>query len=261
MSIYSSVGMSITSQEELKGLLEQALDAAEAAGEEEVTVAGGAYGVWRSGDGAELWVQYDPGRTIVGANPHFAGPGRMRVELTTRIARPELSLLDGAFLCWAAPGEAGQAPQEAPGGFPFAFDAPDAARWEALPLPCVRELQVAAFAIELSSFRSEEELVAARDPSAPALAPEAFIPSGLFAAARDPSAPAQAQAIVSGRVLAAEVLENPLTRARYQWAHVRTYGGSLDVVADPALLPAPLAPGFLVSGSFWLSGRIRRAIP
>jgi hypothetical protein len=57
-------------------------------------------------------------------------------------------------------------------------------------------------------------------------------------------------------VLAAEEKINTLTGHAFYWALVDTYGGAYDVVIDPSLLPGVPAVGGVISGSFWLSGRI-----
>ena len=80
-----------------------------------------------------------------------------------------------------------------------------------------------------------------------------FIPAGLFGDSRD-SPPALVD--FAGHVVEAAVLKNSLTGDPFYWALVDTFGGHFDVVIDSALLPdVPLAGGVL-SGRFWLSGRI-----
>jgi hypothetical protein len=57
-------------------------------------------------------------------------------------------------------------------------------------------------------------------------------------------------------VLAADEKINVLTGRAFYWALVETLGGAYDVVIDSNLLPGVPAAGGLISGSFWLSGRI-----
>jgi hypothetical protein len=59
-----------------------------------------------------------------------------------------------------------------------------------------------------------------------------------------------------GHVLAAGERINVLTGHAFYWALVETLGGAYDVMIDPELLPSVPAAGGVLSGSFWLSGRI-----
>jgi hypothetical protein len=49
---------------------------------------------------------------------------------------------------------------------------------------------------------------------------------------------------------------NAISRTQYWWALVETIGGTFDVVIDPDLLSDQPRPGNVVSGWFWLSGRL-----
>jgi hypothetical protein len=64
------------------------------------------------------------------------------------------------------------------------------------------------------------------------------------------------EAIFAAHVVDSSLRTNSLTGDHYVWAAVGTLGGVYDVVADPELLAAPPAPGAVVMGSFWLSGRL-----
>jgi hypothetical protein len=180
-------------------------------------------------------------------NPHYAGRSAVLVGLTARLpsARGEL---DGSFHGWADP--AGDEPDS--GCYPFVFDAPDYRLHEELSLPAQKEVQIAAFAHEIAAFES----VDAYEASDPECASQSFIPSGLFTPDDDATAPPEARAIFAGHVLAAEEKINALTGRAFYWALVDTYGGAYDVVIDTNLLPGVPAVGGVISGSFWLSGRI-----
>src|SRR5262249_52963145 len=161
------------------------------------------------------------------------------------------SELDGSFHGWADP--AGDAPDT--GCYPFVFDAPDYRLHEDLSLPALKEIQIAAFAHEIAAF----ETVAAYEASEtgdPKSASQSFIPSGLFTPAGDSTVPPQARAIFAGHVLAADEKINVLTGHAFYWALVETFGGAYDVVIDSDLLPGVPVVGGVISGSFWLSGRI-----
>jgi hypothetical protein len=68
--------------------------------------------------------------------------------------------------------------------------------------------------------------------------------------------PPGAYAIFTGHVLEAGTLTNALTGHPFHWALVDSYAAQYDVVVDPELLPKTPAAGNVLSGSFWLSGRL-----
>jgi len=211
----------------------------------------GAYYRWSDPSGAEIWLQLNTDDELIGMSPHYAGQSAVRVGLTARLPSAGPSELDGSFHGWADP--ASDAPDS--GCYPFVFDAPDYRLHEELSLPAQKEVQIAAFAQEIAAF----ETVAAFEASQMGdlkYASQSFIPSGLFAPAGDGTVPPQAQAIFTGHVLAADAKINVLTGRAFYWALVETYGGAYDVVIDSDLLPGVPAIGGVISGSFWLSGRI-----
>jgi hypothetical protein len=122
-------------------------------------------------------------------------------------------------------------------------------------LPAVGDVQIAAFAHELSVFRSEREF---QDSQTGELkfATESFIPSGLFTPGGETTDPPRAHAVFTGRILEAGTRWNALMNRPFRWATVQTYGGTFDVVMDPDLVEVEPVPGGILSGSFWLSGII-----
>ena len=217
----------------------------------ELQTASGMYVRWSPGADIELWMQLDADGDVVGLNPHYAGRTRMRVGLTVRVPRPESSILDGAFHGWADPMEA----EPESGQYPFVFDVPDYGLTGAVVVPSICKVQLTAFAHELQAYESEAAY-AATQSGAVKFATESFIPAGLFnAATNEQNTPPQAYAIFTGRVLDTALITNPATEREFCWAHVRTLGGELDMVADPDLLDGYLTKGGIVGGSFWLSGR------
>jgi hypothetical protein len=211
----------------------------------------GEYFHWSDPSGAEIWLQVSASNKLIGMNPHYAGRSIVPVGLTARLPAAGPSALDGSFHGWADP--AGEVPDT--GCYPFVFDAPDYRLHEELSLPARKQVQIAAFAREIAAF----ETVAAYEASQTGelkYASQSFIPSGLFTPAGDSTVPPKARAIFAGHVLAADEKINVLTRRAFYWALVETVGGTYDVVIDSSLLPVVPAVGGVISGSFWLSGRI-----
>ncbi len=251
----SSIGFPVQTEEDFERYARRAVEEGRA-----INAGGGRYVRWPLGMGAQLWVQVDANNRFLGLNPHFSGYARLRARLTHRITRSGGSALDGAFHGWADLGDDAES-----GAFPFVFDTPDYALYQSLELPAVLDVQLAAFAHELAAYPDEEAYYAAQERK-PRFASQSFIPSGLFTPGGEATEPPEAYALFSGHVRDAALLTNPATGASFHWALVDTYGGAVDVVADPEVVRGPLGEGGVVRGSFWLSGRLpgyprRRAAP
>lgn len=245
-SNFSTIGLVIDSMEDMEALVNRVVPVAE-----RLSAGASAYYHWSDPSGAELWIQVNTDNELIGINPHYAGRSAVQVGLTIRLPAPSPSGLDGSFHGWAAPtnGDADM------GCYPFVFDAPDFRCHDGLTLPTCIDVQIAAFALDIASF----ETVAAYEASQTGeskFASRSFVPSGLFSPSGESIVPPQARAIFAGHVLAAEERTNTLTGDVFHWALVETYGGAYDVVIDPSLLPVVPTVGSVVSGSFWLSGRI-----
>jgi hypothetical protein len=245
-SHFSSIGLPLTSQEDFLELADRL------AGEcEEIAVKKGRYLRWSSPCGAEAWLQVNGRGGLIGMNPHFSGNSTIRVGLTARISRPDDSPFDGAFHGWADPPE----DNLENGVYPFVFDAPDFLRYADAAIPGVAQAQIAAFAHEITVHDSVEEYDASQTGEAK-FASQSFIPSGLFSPEGETTEPPQAYAILSGHVRRAEKRTNGLSGDSFYWAEVESYGGVFDVVIDPELLEKTPVAGGVVSGAFWLSGRL-----
>jgi hypothetical protein len=211
----------------------------------------GRYLRWSSHSGAEAWLQVDRRGELIGMNPHFSGSSRVKVGLNARITRANSTELDGAFHAWADP--PGEDP--ATGSYPFVFDVPDFQCYREAGIPGVAEAQIAAFAHEITVYGSIEAYDAS-DTSKPRFASKSFIPSGLFSPDLEKTEPPEANAIFTGHVRQAEKRTNDLTGKPFYWLDVETLGGVFDVVIDFSLMDEIPTVGGVVSGSFWLSGRL-----
>jgi hypothetical protein len=245
-SNFSTIGLPVASREELIALASRVGPLAE-----RFVAPRGEYFRWSDPSGAELWLQANTKNELVGLNPHYAGQSAISVGLIARHPMDGPSELDGSFHGWAGPMD--DTPDS--GDYPFVFDAPDYRLHDELSFPRQMEVQIAAFAREVAAF----ETMAAyetRQTGDLKFASQSFIPSGLFSPNGDTPARPQARAIFTGHVLASERKTYALTGHPFYWALVETLGGAYDVVVDSSLLPAAPAVGGILSGSFWLSGRI-----
>lgn len=251
-SQFSSIGFTVSSGEDLAALASQVADTAE-----RISTGPGEYLKWAPPSGEQLWLQISHKGDAMGMTAHFAGMSSIRVGVEARVTRPSHTPLEGAFLAWANPPEG-----SATGGdYPFAFDCPDAARHLDLALPVVVTAQVAAFAQQVSLYGSAEAFASSPDAQGAGGRSRSFIPSGLISPAGEPVIPPESHALIAGHVLDAAPRVNVLTGAHYWWALVDTLGGTFDVVIDPHLLPEQPRPGQVVSGWFWLSGRLLTGEP
>jgi hypothetical protein len=246
-SQFSSIGFHVRSGEDLAALASQVADKAE-----RVSTVPGEYLKWAPPSGEQLWLQISHDGNAMGMNAHFAGKSSMRVGVEARVARPSHTPLDGTFLAWANPPEGA-----ATGGdYPFAFDCPDAAMHLDLALPAVVTAQVAAFAQQVSLYESARAYASSPDAAGSQGASRSFIPSGLISPTGEPIIPPESHALIAGHVLEAAPRVNVISGAQYWWALLETLGGTFDVVIDPALLSDEPRAGSVVSGWFWLSGRL-----
>lgn len=251
-SQFSSIGFSISSGEDLAALASSVTDEAE-----RISTPRGEYLKWAPPSGEQLWLQISPEGDAMGLNAHFAGKSSIRLGVEARVARPTYTPLDGAFLAWANP-----PPGAATGGdYPFAFDCPDAATHLKLPLPAVVTAQVAAFAQQVSVYESPGAFASAQAAEGFSSPSRSFIPSGLISPAGEPVTPPEPHALIAGHVLEASPRVNTLSGTQYWWALVETVGGSFDVVIDAELLSECPRTGNVLSGWFWLSGRLLTGEP
>ena len=244
---FSTIGLPLDTESEMIAFIEKVSEDAELVGGP-----WGSYLRWEAGDGTELWIQADTEDDLVGLAPHFTGKGRVRAGVNVRFRRPGESDLDGSLHAWAEPEDE----RCEDGAYPFVFDCPDVRTHDRRTLPWIGALQVAAFAHELMYEPSEAAWEARREAEGTVFAARSFLPAGLFDpegnAEKDPTA----HAILTGIVLEAELRKNPATGDSYWWALVESFAGTYDVVIDPSLVTVPIAAGGVVSGMFWLSGRL-----
>ena len=214
----------------------------------------GFYLKFADASGAEIWVQGNFEQELIGFNPHFAGKSRRLVGLTRAIER-ESSILDGGFHAWAEP-DADKITDS--GEYPFVFDVPDFRTIEKINFPSLQEIQLTAFASnDFVIYKSEKDYLDAQD-SEIKFAAKSFIPSGLFTPDEEKTAvePPRPIGIFTGEIKEFELKTNELSNEKFYWFLVETLGGEVDVVADVKLIASEPQIGGIVSGQFWLSGRI-----
>jgi len=247
MSHYANIGFAVHTDEELNQLVEQAYEAGKP-----VNSRKGLYVRYHDPSGAELWLQVNENKELVGINPYFQGDSKVSVELHESMIDEE-EYLDGGYYCWANP-QAAQDKEE-PGDYPFMLDMPDFYSYPEYSFPCKKEVSICAFAEELQVFESED-LFNSIQPSEISMDSESFIPVGLLGDEGELNSAPQAFAVVNGRILRTELKNNILTNQPFWWMYIQTFGAKIDVVASKELIDAIPQVGNIVSGTFWLVGRI-----
>jgi hypothetical protein len=186
---------------------------------------------------------------------YYAGDARMTVALLEKMPRRDESVSDGAFLCRS--GACAGAGWVA-GRVPFVFDTPDFHRYDDLLLPRLAAVQLTAFASSMRGFPDEEEF----DEAFPANEKgycwnyKHFFPAYVMHA-RDENNELQAAVTkVSGFVLDAAILTNPVTGLDFCWAKVETIGGEVDVVCAPDRLSGYLVKDGIATADCYLYGRL-----
>ena len=244
---FLAIGFAVRDQDDVDELAARIIDEGQP-----VRVRGGQYIRWAPGGGAEVWAQF-AGRRMVGLTPHFAGSTALRAGIIDRVHLPDDSALEGGLHAWA------NAPADGPldqGEYPFVFAVPDFRGLDRMRVPAAARVQLAAFAHELDVHASEAAYRASQQAEVK-FAPESFIPLGMFVEEGQAPVPL---ALIAGHVLAAERRTNP-AGGPFWWMHVRTLGAEIDVVAEEALVPEPPTAGGIVSGEFYLSGRVTPDVP
>lgn len=204
--------------------------------------------------GAEIYLQGNFKQELIGFNPHFAGKSRRKVGLTKKIER-DSSELDGGFHAWANPDEEKIIDS---GEYPFVFDVPDFRINEEIEIPKLCEIQLTAFASnDFQMFANEKDYYYSQKDETK-MAAKSFIPSGMFLPDENaaPIEPPRPIGIFAGEIKEFELWTNKVSGVKFYSFLVETLGGEVDVVADPKLIAGEPKVGGIVSGQFWLSGKI-----
>lgn len=250
MSNLSDIGFPTPDEQAVNEMIMHVLEVAKP-----FETARGFYLVYTDSSGAEIYLQGNFNQELVGFNPHFAGKSRRVVSLTQAIER-DSSELDGGFHAWANPPEG----LSDSGDYPFVFDVPDFRTVEIAEFPKVTEIQLTAFASnDFKVFADEDDYQNAQE-SELKYASKMFVPVGLFAFdEKDGSIDlnvVRPVGMFAGEIKEFKLKTNELSGERFYWLLVETLGGETDVVVDPKYVPHEPQIGGIVSGQFWLSGKV-----
>lgn len=248
MSNLSDIGFPVRGEQDINEMIQNV-----ARDVDEIRCFNGFYYKFTDESGAEIYLQTNPGQELIGFNPHFAGKSRRKVGLTKSVER-DSSDLDGGFYAWANPSDV----KPESGEYPFVFDVPDFRAAGKVKLPQIFEIQLTAFASNDFQLYESATSFADSQTSAPPIAAKSFIPNGLFTAGNppEPIEPPRPFGILSGEIREFELKINRLSGESFYWFLVETFGGEIDVVADPKLAASAPQIGGILHGQFWLSGKL-----
>lgn len=206
--------------------------------------------------GAEIYLQGNEAQELIGFNPHFAGKSRRKVGLTNKIER-DSSELDGGFYGWANPSDKHF---ENSGEYPFVFDVPDFRTVEIADFPVIKEIQLTAFASnDFKMFSNEKDFSDSQESEAKN-ASKSFAANGLSALNETDEVielnEVRPIGMFTGEIKEFEMRTNKVSGEKFYWFLVETLGGEVDVVCDPKFVTQEPEIGGIVSGQFWLSGKI-----
>ena len=250
MSNLSDIGFPTPDEQSVNEMIMHVLEVTEP-----IKTARGFYLKYTDISGAEIYLQGNLAQELIGFNPHFAGKSRRRVALNRKIER-DSSELDGGFYAWASP----LIEDFKKGAYPFVFDAPDFRTIEIEDFPAVKEIQLTAFASNDFKIYADANEFDAAQTSELKLAAKSFVPSGLFSFDEDDENVdlnvVRPIAAIAGEIKEFARKTNQLSGQDFYCFLIETAGGEIDVVADPKFVPAEPKTGGVISGQFWLSGKI-----
>jgi hypothetical protein len=104
---------------------------------------------------------------------------------------------------------------------------------------------------------ADEKAYSASKKDGKGMVAKSFIPSVTFPLDdNDKDFEYKPEVIFSGIILEYKLLTNEWGNGKYYWLKVETYGGVIDVVIDPEIVDKPIKVGGVISGVFYLCGKL-----
>lgn len=210
---------------------------------------------WAVSENLELWTRVKDDGPEMHFHSYYAGHARMTVALIEKTPRRKETLSDGAFLCRSS---ASAGAGWIAGRVPFVFDTPDFHRYDDLQLPRLATVQLTAFAFNVEGFEDEDEYDKAypADEEGYCWDYKHFVPAYMLNPRGEDNELQPACTQVSGFVLDAGIITNPVTGLDFCWAKVETIGGEVDVVCSPDKLSGYLVKDGIATLNCYLYGRL-----
>ena len=245
---FSPIGFSVDSLESLGQLVDQLRPHAEPRPSNQ-----GVYWVWTASSGAQLVIQEGLAGEVVGITPCFEGESRNTVRVEDIVRRQSDSPLEGAFAGWLSP----SVDDPFDGACQICFDVCDFYKhssffgYQSLRL----EVQFSAFPEEITLYPNRESFES-EDSGDCSLSSQGLVPLGLLGFDGSPKGEPSAQVLLNGHILKTEKRTNPFSGETFYWVLLESFGGYFDVLIDPQSCDAVPVVGGVVSGTFWVVGRV-----
>ncbi len=207
---------------------------------------------WAVGVGPEIWAQIDDTGEVVGGTPFFSTGTSYRVAVTGAGEDPEQPM-DGWIDGWMEPTETDE---PFSGAFPLRVNLIDypLVRPRLVSFPAIHRVEIIALAHEVDLY-ADETAYAAAPGEIYRLPVQSFVSTAHFGA-DEPTEFHESTALASGYVTEARVLTNAITETPFWWIRLLTQGVTLHAFSDREMLSAEPRAGQVLSGSFWLLGRL-----
>lgn len=244
MSNLTDIGFILNSREELSNLAEIWLKEGT-----KIEFEGGSYVHYEVGNGIEIWVTLDKDNNYLSFNPHFNGRSSRFVSITETSSN---MYHDVEYQAWALdPNEKGTHA----GLFPFTFEMPDGHLNPKFTFPHRTHIQLTGFANTLEYFDDIQSFKESQQG-------DLKLPVYFYGSPdmHEESANPRPYGTFIGTIAEFELLENPMTRNKFYWILVNTYGGQIDIVAAPSFFKKEPAIDGVVYGFYWLSARLHKSI-
>ncbi len=207
---------------------------------------------WSVGGGPEIWSQIDQDGEVIGATPFFTTGIAYRVAVTGTGEAPG-EPMDGWIDGWMEPAEDDE-PYS--GVFPLRVDLIDyaVARTQLVAFPVLHRVEIIALAHEVDLYANDAEY--ATSPGDVYRLPiQSFVSATHFSIDAPPEVE-ESTAMASGYVREVQLLTNAATEAPFWWIQLATQGVTLHAFVDRETLSSEPRVGQVLSGSFWLLGRL-----
>lgn len=208
---------------------------------------------WAVDTGPEIWTHIDRAGEVVGAVPFFSTKTVYRISVTGTGEDPDEEM-EGWIDGWLEPSEDDE-PYS--GAFPLRVSLVNyaLARHRLTTFPSVHRIELVALAHEADLYK--DEAAYSKAPGEVYRPPVGiFASSAHFAADGESQSFSEATALLTARISSARLLMNAETSESYWWIQVSVGGVTLHTFADRETLGGEPLEGQILSGSFWLLGRL-----
>jgi len=246
---FTSLGIYLKNPKELIKFLSKASKYGE-----RINCDGGFFDKWMSKTGAELWTHFNEEGKFRGFSLFYNGESGFPVRITEKIDKETYNDFEALLYAWVNPDK----DDPSSGDYPLAFDCVNFPLVKKLEFPCIKNIKLSAFARELTVYLSEDDYYS-KQKGEQRFASKSFVPSGALPPGLDAGKQHEIfpEAVFTGIIIDYKKHKNELSGKNFYWIKTETLGGIvIDVAADIHLIKNKLNKNGVISGGFYLSGKI-----